>query len=396
MRLSDGTHLTYCTNVHPGETWEDTRAVLARAVPAVRALVGPDAPFGVGLRLSAAAAEALSASDARAELKALLAGFDGYVFTLNGFPYGAFHGRPVKEHVYAPDWREPERLHYTIRLADLLADLMPEGVDGSISTVPGGFKPLLGPEDDEMIADNLLRAAAHLVDLGRRSGRRIILALEPEPCCRLETCAETVRFFERQLFSPAAEARLATLAGIGRPEAAAALRRHLGICLDLCHAAIEFEDPDDCLDRLAAAGIPIAKVQISNALRVPHPDAAVEARLRPFDDGVYLHQVIENGAHDLRRWVDLPAALPRLVETGVSEWRVHVHVPLFLDDIDETLSTTQAFARAVLARHRQIPVTTHLEVETYTWSLLPMALRGADLSCDIARELAWVRGELDR
>lgn len=396
MRLSDGTHLTYCTNVHPGETWEDTRAVLARAVPAVRALAGPDAPFGVGLRLSAAAAEALSAPDARAELKTLLARFDGYLFTLNGFPYGAFHGRPVKEHVYAPDWREPERLHYTIRLADLLADLMPESVDGSISTVPGGFKPLLGPEDDELIADNLLRAAAHLVDLERRNGRRIILALEPEPCCRLETCAETVRFFERQLFSPAAEARLATLAGIGRPAAAAALRRHLGVCLDLCHAAIEFEDPDDCLDRLAAAGIPIAKVQISNALRVPHPDAAVEARLRPFDDGVYLHQVIENGAHDLRRWVDLPAALPRLVEAGVSEWRVHVHVPLFLDDIDETLSTTQAFARAVLARHRQVPVTTHLEVETYTWSLLPTALRGADLSYDLACELAWVRGELDR
>lgn len=396
MRLPDGTHLTYCTNVHPAETWEDTRAVLVRDVPAVRELAGPDTLFGVGLRLSAAAAEALSAPAARADLKAQLARFDGYVFTLNGFPYGAFHGERVKEQVYAPDWREPERLRYTTRLADLLADLLPEGVDGSISTVPGGFKANLGPGDDERIAENLLRAAAHLVDLERQSGRRITLALEPEPCCRLETCAETVDFFERHLFTPPAEARLAALAGIGRPAASAALRRHLGVCLDLCHAAIAFEDRDDCLDRLAAAGIPIAKVQISNALRLPRPDAAAAVRLRPFDDGVYLHQVVENGALGLRRWADLPAALPRLAEADLPEWRVHVHVPLFLDDIDETLFTTQAFARAVLARHRIAPVTTHLEVETYTWNLLPTALRGADLSCDIARELAWVRRELDR
>ncbi len=250
-------HLTYCTNIHAGETWPQVLSSLRRHLPPIKAQVSPDQPMGVGLRLSAEAAAALDDAPAFAELRRLLQEGGYYVFTINGFPYGQFHGQPVKEGVYRPDWSRNERLVYSNRLADLLAKLVPDGLLGSVSTVPGTFKPWA---DGAVmpIVDNLLRHAAHLVALERRSGRRIVLALEPEPYCLLETIAETVGFFERHLFADASVARLADLTGLAKPAAADAVRRHIGVCYDVCHAAVEFEDPRDSIARLRGAGIDIA------------------------------------------------------------------------------------------------------------------------------------------
>lgn len=395
-----GGHLTYCSNIHPGERWPEVRAILDHAVPMVRDAVASDQPFGVGLRLSAAAAEALMQPDARADLRALLAANSLYVFTLNGFPYGAFHGVGVKENVYRPDWREPARLAYTRCLAGLLAELLPDNpeLSGSISTVPGAFKPRCAdPSAAAAIADNLLRAAAHLVTLERESGRHIALALEPEPCCFLETIAEAVAFFEAYLFSRAAAERLAALAGLGVAEAAVASRRHLGLCLDTCHAAVEFEDAAAAIASLRAAGIAIAKLQLSSALIVrPVTGAAIEA-LRPFADPVYLHQVVERSSAGLRRFIDLPDAMADFLANpdgdDEREWRIHFHVPIFRRDLPP-FASTQAFLDDILALHRAAPISPHLEVETYTWSMLPAAYRDDDMTTAIARELAWVRDRL--
>lgn len=400
MKLDAGVHLTYCSNIHPGESWAEVRANLARHVPAVRARVAPGELFGIGLRLSARAADELSAPEALAELRAFLARERLYVFTLNGFPYGTFHGTRVKEGVYLPDWRDPERLRYTNRLADLLAALLPadEGLDGSVSTVPGAFKPALGGSDDvARMVEHLLQHVAHLVALRARTGRVVTLALEPEPHCFLETTAEAAAFFADALFAPAAAARLAALSGLAPAAAAQALRRHLGLCLDLCHAAVEFEDAAASLAALDAAGVRIAKIQVSAGLRLPALDAQALAALRPFDDPVYLHQVVQRAGGDadaLTRFVDLSAAFAALPDAGAGpEWRVHFHVPVFLERVPPFVST-QPFVREVLARQRARPLTTHLEVETYTWDVLPAALRSGSVDEAIARELAWVRAEL--
>jgi sugar phosphate isomerase/epimerase len=390
-------HLTYCTNIHAGESWPEVRAALARHLPAVRRQVAPDRPFGVGLRLSAVATEALGESVARDELKALLAANDCYVFTINGFPYGPFHGRPVKEAVYQPDWRHEERLTYSNRLADLLADLLPDdpALEGSVSTVPGTFKPLAqAPGAIEQMARNLIRHTAHLVQIERATGRAISLALEPEPCCFLETIDETVHFFEQHLFGAAAVRQLSELTGMGPSDAAAALRRHLGVCYDVCHAAVEFEDPAGSLEVLRGAGIAVPKLQLSAALRVAAVGPETAAQLRPFDEPVYLHQVIERRAAAIRRHLDLPQALARLDEAIGAEWRVHFHVPIFLAELRD-FSTTQAFLREILALHRQRPISRHLEVETYTWDVLPERYRQVDVASAIARELAWVVEQLD-
>ncbi len=401
MNLGAGVHLTYCSNIHAGESWAEVRANFDRFVLAVRDRLDHEGDFGIGLRLSARAASELSVPEVLAEFRAFLTRERLYVFTINGFPYGTFHGARVKEDVYLPDWRDPERLRYTNLLADLLAELLPAAtpdevaIEGSVSTVPGACKPALGGRADvDAMVEHLLCHVAHLVALRERTGRLVALALEPEPHCFLETVAETVEFFTRELHGSAAVERTMKLTGLDRDAAGRALHEHLGVCLDLCHAAVEFEDAAECLAALGRAGIRIHKMQISAGLRLPALDAGSLKALRRFDDPVYLHQVVQRQRGRLERFVDLPAALASLDDAlGEREWRVHFHVPIFLTEL-APFASTQPFVREVLAIHRARPVSSHLEVETYTWDVLPEPFRSGSVDEAVARELSWVRMEL--
>ncbi|MDX1530069.1 MAG: metabolite traffic protein EboE [Rhodothermales bacterium] len=403
MRVGpDGSaHLTYCTNVHPGETWAETFAQLERHVPALKTQLAPRAPFGIGLRLSARAAGELAAGDRLARFRDWLDDGGLYVFTLNGFPYGGFHGQAVKDRVHAPDWRTPERRAYTLRLADLLAGLLPDGVEGSISTSPVSYKPWLETEAERDEASGtggrqMAEVALALARLREETGRLIHLGIEPEPDGLIENAAETVAFFEGYLL-PAGVPLLADGLGVGREEAEARLRRHVGVCYDTCHFAIEYEEPADVLDRFEKEGIRLSKVQLSAALATPIPAdsaerAALARRLRPFAEPTYLHQTIARGPGDtLRRYPDLPAALADLPATDAEEWRVHFHVPLFAEAYhaaDGALYATRPALVEALEAVRARRAAVHFEIETYTWDVLPPALR-VDLLASIRREYAW-------
>ena len=393
-------HLTYCTNVHQGETWADTFAALRRHLPRVKQQACPHAPMGVGLRLSAIAAATLEQPAELAALRGFLQQHGLYVFTVNGFPYGPFHGQPVKQQVYAPDWRTPERLAYTDRLATLLAALLPPGqpeLTGSVSTVPGAFiAAAADPGARAQVADAMQRHVAHLAALEERTGRQIVLAIEPEPMCLMQTTADAVEFFEAELFSPGAVRRFAASTGRTASTAEMLLRRHLGLCLDVCHAAVEFEAPGDSVAMLRRAGIAVAKLQLSSALVVVGMDRVAAERLQHFDDGIYLHQVVERGPRGCTQFLDLAEALAAHPgDAGPEqEWRVHCHLPLFHDRILGRFKTTQPELLDMLDRQRDEGISPHLEVETYTWNVLPPELRAADLDADIARELQWVRDRL--
>ena len=386
--------LTYCTNIHAAEAWGDAFESLRTHLPGIKAEIAPDRPLGVGLRLAASASAALEDEGEMARFKAFLEEAGCYVFTLNGFPYGTFHGQRVKEGAYLPDWSAPERLKYTNTLADQLAELLPAGMeDGSVSTVPGTFKAWATESRVEAVTDNLLAHAAHLVQLQKRTGKTITLALEPEPACFLETIEETVAYFENALFGTAAVARLSEATGLGAGEAEAALRRHLGVCYDVCHAAVEFEDPAESVAMLRRAGIGIFKLQLSAALRIEGVTPATADHLRSFDEPVYLHQTIQSQGGAVTRFTDLPEALEAIGAADGAEWRIHYHVPIFLDRMRD-FDTTQAFLREILALHAADPISDHLEVETYTWDVLPDQYRGVPVGSAIARELAWVRERL--
>ena len=394
-QLPGDVHLTYCTNIHAGETWSEVRQSLADHIPQIKAQVSPARPMGIGLRLSAIAAEELGAADALAEFQRFLADHDLYVFTINAFPYGPFHGRPVKEDVYQPDWRMPERLHYSDRAAEILAALLPPGLVGSISTVPGTFKPLATAEGVREMAANLTRHAARLVEIGRRTGREIVLALEAEPCCFLEVVDETIAFFHDHLHTEANAAVLAGLTGLDHAAAASALHRHIGVCYDICHGALQYEEPGEVFVRFWKANIRVAKLQLSSALRIPRVSDATRRELAAFDDGVYLHQVVQRQNGSFTRFVDLAPAFEALQKGQADgEWRVHCHVPIFLDAAG-AFDSTQTTLRKALACVRSGFVAPHLEVETYTWDVLPAALRRESRADAIAREMQWAMQELE-
>lgn len=383
MRLHHGRHLAYCTNIHRGETWDETWAALQRHTLAVRDRLQPDGPYAIGLRLSARAAEELSDPTRLAAFRRWLDQERCYVFTINGFPYGPFHGGRVKEQVYAPDWTTPERLAYTRRLFDLLAEILPPGVEGSVSTVPVSFKGFR--PDARALSDaraNLWRCVEHLEQVSRRTGHRLHLGLEPEPLCTLETTAETVAFFDALRADRPGDLRL---------------EEHLGVNYDCCHLAVEFESPAEALGRLHQHRIRLSKIHLTNALRVrPSPD--VRRALHAFADPTYFHQVIERAPDGtLTRWTDLPEALARhrqLPPHEDAEWRIHYHVPLhhppsamFANTADHVLGTLDWLR----AHPASCP---HLEMETYTWEVLPPELKSRNVVDHLADEYTWTLRQL--
>ena len=309
-------HLCYCTNIHPGDSWAAVNANVRKFAPALRARFAPTGKFGLGLRLSARDARELLEGGRLDEFRSFLDAEGVYVALINGFPYGPFHGTVVKADVYAPDWREEARVRYTLDLAQVLRRLLPEGLDGGISTSPLSYKLwLMTPThgDWETMTHNVARVAAALAEIRRETGRFIHLDIEPEPDCLIENSGEVVEFFERWLL-PVGGAYLAARLGVDLAEAQRRLRDHVQICFDCCHFAVEYEDPLAALEKIAGAGIRIGRVQLSSALRVdlpPHPEqrAAVSGRLAPFAESTYLHQVVEKRGGCLHHFPDLGNAL---------------------------------------------------------------------------------------
>jgi len=363
--------LTYCSNIHPGESWSDVRRNLDAHLLSVKRAICPDSPFPMGLRISALAACEIDATEA-ARFADWCDEEGLFVPTLNGFPHGAFHASGVKEKVYLPDWRDPERVAYTCRLADLLAGWLPEGVRGSISTVPVAFKPHFDERDWPAVRRNVISVLEYLARIRDDGGSEIVLSFEPEPCCVLETTSEVVSFFDRLTLRD----ELVDLAGV---------------CLDCCHQAVEFEEPAACLEKLSGAGIRLGKVQVSSALRVAAAELDAIAR---FEEPVYLHQVVarwDDGS--LSRHEDLPDFLATIDEArneSLSECRVHFHVPIFAERMADC-ATTQPFLREILPL---LDPDILLEVETYSWNVLPLELRGDDVAQEIIRELRWVEDHL--
>jgi sugar phosphate isomerase/epimerase len=384
-------HLTYCLNVHPGESWAETFETIRTRAMAVRDAVAPGERFGLGLRISALAAEELLAgAGALDALKQFLDDSNCYAFTINGFPFGQFHETAVKHNVYQPDWREQARVDYTLKLAEILAAILPEGVNGSISTVPCSYKTWITTDDDvrAMVA-NLCEVAAACDELLTRTGRCVTIALEPEPDCYLETTAEAIAFFTGPLRSMGL-AYLAETCGLNADVAEAILRKQIGLCFDTSHQAVEFEEFAASINALQDAGITIAKFHLSSALEVS--GEATDA-LEPFVEPVYLHQTkVRKPDGTVDSYADLPDALAAGSASADETWRVHFHMPLFWAGDGPLRSTQRLLAEAmdaILAVDCE-----HLEIETYTFGVLPEFLAASDLPVALAQEYRWVLAQL--
>ena len=398
MRLSSNQHFTYCTNIHPSNGWRKVMANLERYAVPLKAELAPRRPFGIGLRLSGQESREMLEGDRLEHFKTFLDERGLYVFTMNGFPYGPFHGEAVKVKVHAPDWLGEERIRYTLRLVQILEHLLPEGVTGGISTSPLSYKAWVDGSTEawETLTENVVRVAEELYKV-RERGTFIHLDIEPEPDGLLENSEEVVRFYQDWLLDYGAK-RLAERLGIALDKAQEVLLRHIQICFDTCHVAVAYEEPADVLMRFDEVGIKVGKIQMSSALEVKLPQGeaereAVAKRLEPFVESTYLHQVVQKNVDGtFTQYPDLPDALPHIQNEQATEWRVHFHVPIFTERFGVLSSTQQGIVKA-LELQREKPFTEHLEIETYTWDVLPAELK-VDLLDSIKREYRWALGVL--
>lgn len=391
----------YCTNVHAGITLLEAQQNLSDFASQVRQQVCPSTSLPIGLWLAEKAANDLISSSGVYRFRDWLEEHHFLPYTFNGFPQADFHQPVVKHSVYEPTWTCDARTRYTLCLAEILDALLPPEATGSISTVPLGWPHApWHAENYKQAADNLIEVAKFLDKLYQQSGKRIVIAIEPEPGCVLNTAAEVVEFFEHYLFSG--------------PDAGTA-RRYLGVCHDICHSGVMFESQAAVLELYRAAGIRIGKTQISSAVHVPwnlaRGDAdmqrSIASQLRTFAEPKFLHQTTrrkpEGGLEALVE--DLPLALDRWLDPQAAPsepWRVHFHVPIYVDNFG-SLQTTQSdigLAVEFLQEHTQDAVdgvpwfTGHYEVETYAWTVLPAELQADDLASGIAQEMRYFQNIL--
>ena len=383
-------HLTYSTLVHPTDNWDQLWKSVNTYLPAVKARVAPNQKFGVCLRTSAPSVAALAAdASKRGDLKTFFADNDLYLYTSNAFVYGVFKKQVIKEEVYEPDWRTPERREYTKQVADLLAELAPAGVNPSIQTAPLGFKPrVTGDDVVEAYTANVIDVVKHLVQLEKKTGKVVTLGLEPEPRCYLETTDETVEYFTRHLFSPQAAERLAKAAGINAADAAAAMKKHTGVVFDIGHQSVGYEDIPLSLQKLVDHGVQITKLQEAAAVYMPDVTQKTVDALQSFAKTIYLSQTCEKKDGKTTWFLNLEDAFEAFYkDPGPREWRTHFHVPVFLDDLGGAFGTTRFALEQALAFHKKMPLSTHLEIETYTWDVLPDHLKTGDIVDYVTREL---------
>ncbi|MDF2156728.1 metabolite traffic protein EboE [Algoriphagus sp. CAU 1675] len=404
MKINDF-HLSYCSNIHPGESWEATFENLKKYIPEVRQRLGVEGAFGIGLRLSNEASLVLKEEGNLKEFMGWMDSENAYVFTLNGFPYGDFHRQVVKEKVHFPDWTTTDRRDYTIRSFSILSRLLPYGMDGGISTSPISYRHWFKTESEfseamETATLHLLEVVEELVKIRKETGKNLHLDIEPEPDGILENSDEMIWLFTDWLL-PKGKPYLAKRFGITEEEAELVLKNHIQVCYDVCHFAIVYERPADTFAKFEKEGIKIGKIQISAALKLILPGEfssreGLREKLQPFAESTYLHQVVgRNSDGSLHSYSDLPQALEKLNDCGEEEWRIHFHVPVFLDNYGSFSSTQREILSVLEHLKDNQELTNHLEVETYTWEVLPEDTR-LGLGESISRELDWVIQNLSR
>ncbi|MCM8536692.1 MAG: metabolite traffic protein EboE [Lentisphaeraceae bacterium] len=370
--IVNDSHLSWCLNIYPGESLEETKLNIQKNAPQVKEFLAElghekrlENGLGLGLRLAADTVNKLHGNTA--EFKDLLDRNELYAFTVNAFPYGNFHQVPVKENVYYPDWSEDSRLDYSMKTGDILSELLPQDqLYGSISTVPVTY----GKKLDTTTIKNFIKLAKHYKHIEEYSGKIIQMALEPEPDCFLETTDEAIRYYDML-----------------RNEDQDLAERYLGICLDTCHMALQFEKPIDSLNRFIEANVTLPKIQISSVLS--YKNKGNIDPLRKYDEQVYLHQtLVQNEEGEIQQYSDLNLAID---DNPAGEWRVHFHVPLYFEENSQGLRSTshlidQEFMQKAFKHCR------HLETETYTFGVLPNAIENVNKS--IAQEFDFVLKKL--
>lgn len=388
--LQNGKHISYCTNIHAGESFDEVFESLKVNLLPIKKAVCDTEPFGIGLRLSNRTVNELLENDNLLRFKTWLELHNIYVFTGNAFPFGAFHHTKVKENVHAPDWLSEERVKYTCDFAKIMAQLPDLGTEQGISTSPLSYKHWHLSDKQrvnafEISAKNLIKTARYLFDLEQTTGRYIHLDIEPEPDGLLENSTEFIAFYTTYLMTEAQNQQFET----------ELVKRYITLCYDVCHFAVMFENHEKAIENLQKAGIKIGKFQISSALKVVFNDTSTRQTLNylsKFVESTYLHQVVEltqNG--NFVHHKDLNFALEAFNSESL-EWRIHFHVPIYAENFSE-IASSRSDIEAIIQLNAKYNLCKQFEIETYTWDILP-GVEKLPLIDSIVKEIDWLKNKL--
>lgn len=401
MLIDNEAHLTYCTNIHPGETWEEIFNNLKTYTLNIKKELSPSSPFGIGLRLSQKSASVLLENNNLLDFKNWLDNNKLYVFTMNGFPYGEFHNTVIKDQVHTPDWTTEDRVNYTHDLMKILAFLLPKKMEGSVSTSPLSYKYWFQNEADiesttKKTCEALIKIVVQLIKIKKSTGKTLHLDLEPEPDGFLENTQEVLDFYSNYLLKDGAST-IQNQLDCSADKAKAHVLNHIQVCYDVCHFALAYESPEFVITSFQNANIKIGKVQISAAIKCKKSEGISidiqQSCLRQFDEPTYLHQsVVKLNNGKLVHFSDLNEGIELMRNENFQELRTHFHVPIFVQDF-QVLESTQNDIVTALKLWKKTKYCNHLEVETYTWGVLPDHLQ-TDITSSIVRELDWVLKEL--
>ncbi|MFM1912627.1 MAG: hypothetical protein RIR51_465 [Bacteroidota bacterium] len=401
MKTDWGT-LGYCSNIHPGEKWDEHFSELKDKLPQIKAKISPEKAFGFGLRIANEASLELEDMEKLSAFKDWLKKEDLYVFTLNGFPYGGFHHVRVKEDVHSPDWRTLDRVNYTKRLINHLAYLIPDDLmEAGISTSPLSYKPWFNNPIELLAAtiectNHLMEVVMYSKIVFEKTGKKIHIDIEPEPDGILGDHHDFIDWYENILLVHGKNYLISK--GFLKEQVEETIRNYVRICFDVCHYGVNFDSPTKSLDEFKEKGIKMGKYQISSAIKIlfNKNDGSEKKSLEPYVDPVYLHQVKalkRDGS--FQNYLDLNLALNEDSPASLEkEWRIHFHVPIFMENY-ENISSTQAEILETLdyiKYHQEMPI---MEIETYTWSILPKEIQ-TNIVNSISREINWVIEQLKK
>jgi hypothetical protein len=377
MKISEF-NLSYCLNAFDFTSdWKYTLTEIDRCFNTVREMSGfsSDKMTGLGFWTSEFFLELMRDPDNFRYLQEFLEKRNYYISTVNAFPYGVFHNQPVKDKVYMPNWLNEKRVDFTIKAAEFLEKFLPDGGSGSISTLPGAYRRHIRDYNGDslrLIARNLEKTAEYLAYLYEKTGKKIRLGIEMEPDCIWETPDEFAGFYKKYMLPNRYS------------------REYIGVCYDTCHQELIENGPGAGLEILERYEIPVVKIQLSAALQIQN--GAKFADIKEFDEPVYLHQTRifnEKNGTICETFSDIPEL--RSYSGDDVTLKCHFHLPLFWDSDNTSFKSARKELLAVIRYIKANPgFCRDLEIETYTYSVLPDCVDFRSIGSAVSKEYDWV------
>jgi hypothetical protein len=378
--------LSYCTNIHFGESWEEVFYILKFHSRKLRNAFLKMDQFGIGLRLSNSSIINLSKSSFFFDFLFWLKINNFYIKSVNGFPYSFFGSNYIKDNVYLPDWSNFKRYIYSRRIIILFSNFLNKNNFGGISTLPLSYKYFFCNYSYNNLYIKSIKYLYSLLillnDIYVNNKIFIHLDIEPEPDCVVSNTLDYINFFKKWLLDR-------IILYFLKKKIHMFILNYFRICFDICHSSVEFESICQSFNSIFLFNIKFGKFQISSSLKIDKMNFYNSYVFSYLPETPYIHQVYGKTFYDnIITYKDISLAHILLYKKKIVEYRIHYHVPIFFDKY-EIFESTQQYIIEFFKLLKKRNAFYIFEIETYTFDILPCYLK-LNILYSLKREYDWV------